>query len=283
MPLNVQAGLARNQKFQDRVFAALVNAAIAIMNETVNEVQTVHVSSVLPPTGGAFTLTGLPGTSLTLTGTLANAANTVTALPSTAGLAVGMQVSGTNVGANATIATITSATALTLSVNSTATGAQSLTFSSGGVVSVPWNCTAAQFQILLGQLANVGATNVICTGGPLPNTDIAVTFQGNLGNVPLGLIAVGVNSLSGGTSPVPSVSRTTAGVAVAFTAARKSQAKAILTGGMDVFRYSLAVAGNATVQGDFDATTYEAAGGVSEATISSDVAFTVNTNWNAFN
>lgn len=57
-----------------------------------------------------------------LTGNTTSASNAVTALSSTAGLSVGMQVFGTGISAGTTIASITSATAITLSANATATG-----------------------------------------------------------------------------------------------------------------------------------------------------------------
>lgn len=69
--------------------------------------------------------------SYVLTGTLTSGANTVTAItnpPGTAGLAVGQPVSGTGVAPGATITQIVSATAVNLSLNSTASGAQTLTF-----------------------------------------------------------------------------------------------------------------------------------------------------------
>jgi hypothetical protein len=66
----------------------------------------------------------------TQSGTLTNTSTSVTGLASTSGLYIGMPVSGTNVPAAATIAMINSATAITLSVAATGSGAQTLTFSS---------------------------------------------------------------------------------------------------------------------------------------------------------
>lgn len=66
---------------------------------------------------------------VTLTGTKASTANgNITGLSSTAGLAVGMRAFGTGIGANAVITAITSATAVTLSVNNTSTGSTSIRF-----------------------------------------------------------------------------------------------------------------------------------------------------------
>jgi lipid-binding SYLF domain-containing protein len=104
--------LASDATFGVRVAASLVSTAIAIFNEAPSEVQTLTVTGT--PTGGSFTLASLPGSVVsTLTGTLTNAAATVTGLSSTVGLFVGMSVTGTNVPAGATIASITSLTALT--------------------------------------------------------------------------------------------------------------------------------------------------------------------------
>ncbi len=76
----------------------------------------------------AVVLTTITEPSITLTGTLISAAATVTGLSSTAALFVGMPVSGTGVPYGTLIATIASATALTLTQNATASGAVALTF-----------------------------------------------------------------------------------------------------------------------------------------------------------
>ncbi|MEQ6290538.1 beta strand repeat-containing protein [Vogesella sp. GCM10023246] len=59
-------------------------------------------------------------------GTLTNGANTVTGLSTTLDMWVGMPVEGVGVPAGATVASITSNSAITLSANATATGVQSL-------------------------------------------------------------------------------------------------------------------------------------------------------------
>lgn len=59
-------------------------------------------------------------------GTLTNGANTVTGLSTTLDMWVGMPVEGAGVPAGATIASITSSSAITLSANATASGVQSL-------------------------------------------------------------------------------------------------------------------------------------------------------------
>jgi hypothetical protein len=62
------------------------------------------------------------------TGTLTNGANTVTGLSSTAGLFIGQTVFGPGIGAAVTILSITGSTSLTLSANSSTSGAQALIF-----------------------------------------------------------------------------------------------------------------------------------------------------------
>ena len=67
--------------------------------------------------------------SVTLSGTRASAANgIITGLSSTASLAVGMKAFGTGIGSNAVIASIDSATQVTLSVNNSSTGSGSIRF-----------------------------------------------------------------------------------------------------------------------------------------------------------
>lgn len=67
--------------------------------------------------------------SVSLTGTkAATTSGVITGLSSTAGLAIGMSAIGTGIGAGAVINSIDSATQVTLSVNSTATGAGTIRF-----------------------------------------------------------------------------------------------------------------------------------------------------------
>lgn len=210
MALADVAALAADGMFQSRVAAQLVTSAIAIFNEAPNEQQTLTVTGT--PTGGSFTLASLPGGVVsTLTGTLTSAATTCTGLSSTVGLFVGMSIVGTNIPAGCTIAAIVSLTAITLSANATGTGAQSLTFSGTPLASVSFNHTAADVQATLSALTSIGTGNVFCTGGPLPGTPVVMTFCGTLGAVPQKLVALGTNSLTGGSSPTAAITRTTAG------------------------------------------------------------------------
>lgn len=88
-------------------------------------------------------------TGTTLTGTLTNTSPVVTGISSTTGLTPGMPVTGTNVGANARILTVDSSTQVTLTVNSTGAGAQSLTFK------VPWDLYRASDGTWVGTVLSV--------------------------------------------------------------------------------------------------------------------------------
>ena len=70
--------------------------------------------------------TGLPDQ--TMTGTTTNGNKVISGLPSTAGLYIGMAITGTGVGAASVIASIDSETQVTGSVNSTASGTVSISF-----------------------------------------------------------------------------------------------------------------------------------------------------------
>jgi hypothetical protein len=88
-------------------------------------------------------------TGIVLTGTLTNAAATVTGLSSTANLVKGMPVTGTNVGAGARILSVDSGTQVTLTVNSTASVSQSLTFKT------PWDLYRASDGAYIGTVLSV--------------------------------------------------------------------------------------------------------------------------------
>ena len=87
-----------------------------------------------------FNFTGIPG-SIVLTGTLSSSSVTVTSISSTAALAVGMAVSGTDIPAGTTIASIVSSTSITLSQAATGSTTTALTFTD-----VNTGLTLAQYQ-----------------------------------------------------------------------------------------------------------------------------------------
>lgn len=280
MSLYDQKNLAAQPEFQGRVAAAAVHTALAAMTETTNEVQTITVTGT--PTGGSFTLASLPGSVVNVqVGTLTSAAATCTGLASTVGLFVGMAVTGTNVLAGTTVAAITSATAITLSANASGSGAQTLTFSGTPLASIPFNADAATVQARLQALANIGTDKVVCTGGPFPGTPVVITFNGTFGGTPQALITIGTNSLTGGSTPTPSVARTTAGVSKLQHVARVVLAKLVLANPTGYGQMmALGVADNATVQGDFPAPGYTL--NVSEATASNDVQFQMDSIFNSY-
>jgi len=68
---------------------------------------------------------------------------------------------------------------------------------------IAYNATAAVVQAALAAMANVGANNVTVTG----TTTDAITFVGALTDVPT-VVALGTNSLTGGTTPSVTVTET---------------------------------------------------------------------------
>jgi hypothetical protein len=83
-----------------------------------------------------------------------------------------------------------------------------LTFGGNTTANIPWNATAAQVQTALQALASIGAGNVLCTGGPLPATPVAVEFTGTLGFANQATMAESSLGLTGGTSPQVNVAVT---------------------------------------------------------------------------
>lgn len=89
-----------------------------------------------------------------------------------------------------------------------------LDFAPGGIASpvvsgnIAWNSTAAAAQAILQAMSNIGAGNVICSGGPLPGTPIVCTFQGALADE---LVPVMVPNSTGLTAGAAVVTHTTPG------------------------------------------------------------------------
>lgn len=278
--LNFQYSLGIAGPFVNRVLAAALNAAMAVSTETVNDVQVVTVTGT--PTGGSFTLAGLPGvTTLTISGATTNAAATVTGLNSTRNLFVGMSVTGPGIPLGATIATITSTSAITISANATASATVAIVFSGVPTITVAFNDTAGAVQNKL-KLAMGGGNNVVCTGGPLPGTPITATLVGDLAGQPFQLMTLGTNSLTGGSSPTATITRGTVGVAVAFHAQRQAFANNFIKNPDAYMRsMSLAVASNSTVQADFTSAG-ALVGGKTETDAFNDISFVVNGLWNLF-
>jgi hypothetical protein len=100
----------------------------------------------------------------------------------------------------------------TLSITGGPTGGTfTLVFKGQTTAPINYNDSAGAVQTALRALSTVGTPNVVCAGGPLPGTPVTITFQGPLGKQPQPLITIGANSLSGGTTPTPSVASTTTG------------------------------------------------------------------------
>jgi uncharacterized phage protein gp47/JayE len=89
----------------------------------------------------------------------------------------------------------------TLSISGNPTqGSFTLAVDEGATSALPFNATAAQAQAALTALA--GAGNVVCSGGPLPGTDVTiVSYTPASGSQPV--ITVSASNLTGATAPAP--------------------------------------------------------------------------------
>ena len=107
----------------------------------------------------AFLYTQIPAT-VVLSSVTADTSATVTGIPTTEGLAVGMAVSGTHIASNTTIASIVSTTSITLSLAATGSGTVSLTYTTNNsgltlpqyVEAATWNNSLTpnnQFKLLV--------------------------------------------------------------------------------------------------------------------------------------
>ena len=105
----------------------------------------------------------------------------------------------------------------TLSITGAPTGGTfTLTLNGFTTAPIAYNATAAQVQSALLAATNaVGATlpanSITCTGGPLPTTNVVITFTGALGHQPVPLLTASSAGLTGGTTPTATVANTTTG------------------------------------------------------------------------
>jgi hypothetical protein len=88
-------------------------------------------------------------------------------------------------------------------------GTFTLVYGGAPTTPIPWNATAAQVQAAL-EVIPALTGKIVCTGGPIPPGYITVTFKAAAAQTP---ITLGINSLTGGTTPAVTVVRTTLGVA----------------------------------------------------------------------
>ena len=169
----------------------------------------------------------------------------------------------------------------TLSISGSPTGGTfTLSFGGNTTAAIPFNAAAGQVEVALKALASIGAGNMVCGGGPLPGTPVTCTFNGTLYGTPQNAITIGANSLTGGSTPTPSVAHTTVGLGFVQHSARQALANKVLIGTFDTSRFYEAVADNATIQTDYPAPNYTLNVAASQA--DNDIQFVVNGLWNAF-
>jgi hypothetical protein len=195
-------------------FGGQTTAAIAF-NATAAQVQTALAAlSTIGPNNVACTGGPLPATNVTIgfAGSMAFAAQpaiTVGANNLTGGTSPAPSVAHTTTGA-------LTADVQTLSLGGNPTGGSfSLGFGNQQTAAIAFNATSAQVQTALAALSNIGANNVVCTGGPLPASNVTITFAGRLMPGPQPLITVAANNLTNAATPEPAVAHTTTGAAVA--------------------------------------------------------------------
>lgn len=78
-----------------------------------------------------------------------------------------------------------------------------------GPITLPYNASAATAQTLIQAL--LGSGNVTVTGGPLPTSALVFTGAGNFARMPLTLMSIESNALTGGTPVAPTLVKTTNG------------------------------------------------------------------------
>lgn len=97
----------------------------------------------------------------------------------------------------------------TLTITGTPTGGTfTITYAGQTTAAIAYNATAATVQAALVALSNIGAGNVVCTGGVLPGTAVVISFAGGAlaGTAPA--LATTTGSLTGGTTPAAAIAVT---------------------------------------------------------------------------
>jgi hypothetical protein len=118
--------------------------------------------------GGNTITLGLSGTTITTTGTTAASSPSITSVASTAGVVVGMNISGTGIPAGVTVLAFTANT-ITLSANATASGTVTLTINSMTTITTTGNTTSGSTSI-----ASVGSTAGVVLGMGISGAGIPV-------------------------------------------------------------------------------------------------------------
>lgn len=161
-------------------------------------------------------------------------------------------------------------------------GTFTLTLQGQITAAIAFNATAGNVRAALEALAGVGVGNVVVTGGPAPGSAFTVTFFGTLAGQPMPVLTA-TAVLTGGVTPGVAIAHPTTGVAVVFRAARKALASAILKD-PDSYTslFAIGVADTTVIQNDFNLVNAAPAGGVTEATIYTDVNNQVSAIFNAY-
>ncbi|WP_247691241.1 hypothetical protein [Streptomyces sp. B15] len=90
-------------------------------------------------------------------------------------------------------------------------GTYTLTFLGQTTAAISFDATASALQTALEGLSNVEPGDVACTGGPHPDTSIAVTFAGQYAATDVAQMTGDATGLTGGTTPDVTVTTTTPG------------------------------------------------------------------------
>ena len=90
-------------------------------------------------------------------------------------------------------------------------GTYTLTFDEQTTTGIAFDATASVVQAALEALSNIEAGDVVCAGGPHPDTAITVTFGGQYDGEDVPQMTADDSSLTGGTTPAVTVTTTTPG------------------------------------------------------------------------
>lgn len=91
-------------------------------------------------------------------------------------------------------------------------GTFTLTFSGQTTSGIAYNAAASAVQSALEALSNIAPGDITCTGGPLPGSNVSVSFAGgSYDGVDVPQMTANGSGLTGGTSPAVTVTTTTPG------------------------------------------------------------------------